>query len=106
MGRVWAEKFCEPESTSHPFFPITELRQTIEQGVKVCHNTWRQMTHPGVGAFTALAFALTKIALASSCMRSCARKLLTPRFLEGMPSLFAFGKLPIGCKHYRQHTTL
>src|SRR6266849_3542739 len=20
MGRVWAEKFCEPESTSHPFF--------------------------------------------------------------------------------------
>jgi transposase len=37
---------------------ITELRQAIEQDVEKCPEGRRLMTHPGVGALTALAFVL------------------------------------------------
>jgi transposase len=37
---------------------ITELTQTIEQEAKKCPEAQRLMTHPGVGALTALAFVL------------------------------------------------
>ena len=37
---------------------ITELTQAIEQEVEKCSEAQRLMTHPGVGALTALAFVL------------------------------------------------
>jgi transposase len=37
---------------------ITELTQAIEQEGEKCPEARRLMTHPGVGALTALAFAL------------------------------------------------
>jgi len=37
---------------------ITDLTQTIEQEVEKCPEAQRLMTHPGVGALTALAFVL------------------------------------------------
>ena len=37
---------------------ITELTQTIEQEAEKCPEAQRLMTHPGVGALTALAFVL------------------------------------------------
>ena len=37
---------------------ITELTQAIEQEVEKCPQAQRLMTHPGVGALTALAFVL------------------------------------------------
>ena len=43
---------CEPNPT------ITELTQAIEQEVEKCSEAQRLMTHPGVGALTALAFVL------------------------------------------------
>jgi transposase len=36
---------------------ITELSQAIEQEVENCPDARRLMTHPGVGALTALAFS-------------------------------------------------
>jgi transposase len=37
---------------------ITELTHAIEQEAKKCPEAQRLMTHPGVGALTALAFVL------------------------------------------------
>jgi len=37
---------------------ITELSQAIEQQVEKCPSAQQLMTHPGVGALTALAFVL------------------------------------------------
>jgi transposase len=37
---------------------IAELSQAIEQEVEKCPEARRLMTHPGVGALTALAFVL------------------------------------------------
>jgi transposase len=37
---------------------ITELTQAIEQEAKNCPEAQRLMTHPGLGALTALAFVL------------------------------------------------